>query len=104
MIGGLSVLVCIDYSGDSRRVFGLIVLKEVFKANLVAHYSEVKGRFAKKKLLDRFPNRFQKVSAYIECLIVSDNLTDILSEIGQIKDEIKSSLCGHSHRQKENCS
>ncbi|HDI74678.1 MAG TPA: hypothetical protein ENF55_01840 [Thermoprotei archaeon] len=52
---------------------------------LFPHYSEIKSRLSKKKVLERFSRRLDRISPLIAKLIVSDNIRDIINELRLIK-------------------
>lgn len=88
-------MVCVDYSGDDVKVYGLIAVKEEDLSVLAGflpmfpHYSEVRGRFAKAKILKAFPKRYGKVEAYIEKLVVSKDLRVIVEELEKLKGRVR---------------
>jgi len=86
---------CVDYSGDKVKVYGLIAVRE---ENLKAlerflpmspHFSEIKVKFAKMKILKSFPRRYERVRNYVEKLVVSSDLQDIVKELERLRSEIK---------------
>ena len=85
------LVVCIDYSGDRIKVYDVIIVREenlkVLSKflPLFPHYSEIKVKFTKTKLLKLFPKRYERVKNYIEKLIVSNNLQEIMNELKKLK-------------------
>ena len=88
-------MVCVDYSGDDVKVYGLIAVREEDLSVLAGflpmfpHYSGVRGRFAKAKILKAFPKRYSKVEAYIEKLVVSKDLRVIVEELEKLKSRVR---------------
>ncbi len=83
---------CIDYSGNSVKVYGLIAVKEEDLGVLAGflpmfpHFSEVRGRLAKSKILKVFSKRYAKVEKYIVKLVVSEDLQAVVDELENLKD------------------
>jgi len=89
------LVICVDYSGNRVKIYGLIAIKEENLAILASfllmfpHYSEIKEKWAKTKILKVFSRRYSKVQKYIEKLVVSRSLENVVRELKRLKGEIE---------------
>ena len=89
------LIVCVDYSSNSIKVYGLIAIREENLKVLASflpmfpHYSEIRGKIAKSNILKAFPKRYSKVVKYIEELVISTDFNVIVRKLEKLKGRVK---------------